>query len=390
MPTITLEVPSPGQDITAGLHAANYSDLQALLNGGLDGSNINQSVIFALGGSGITLGSDVNLYRSAANVLATDDTLLVGKAAATAYTTGIEFNPLGLIYAVRSATGSDVFRASVNADTVPRFNIDSDGKHSWGPGNAAADTNLYRLGANILSTDDSFRIRRSGAVGTEVAFGVYGAAESFMRVQINNDGAFIFGDGTAGGDTNLYRNAASALKTDGQLEVVGALYGAWTGSVYGFSFSTTGQLSLPVQGAAGGLLLGLDVNLYRSAANTLKTDDGFIAAGAIRTDLYFGTSGTNTSAASYSAIVTGDAFNRLLIGADGKHSWGPGNVVGDTNLYRAAADVLKTDDAFKVGWNEGTAVDTGLFLTINGIEKRVLAGAADSGGAGYKMLRVLN
>jgi hypothetical protein len=41
MPTINLEVPSAGQNIGAGLHAANYADLQALLNGGLDGSNLS-------------------------------------------------------------------------------------------------------------------------------------------------------------------------------------------------------------------------------------------------------------------------------------------------------------------------------------------------------------
>ncbi len=41
MPSITLEVPGAGDDITSGLHASNYADLQALLNGGLDGSNLS-------------------------------------------------------------------------------------------------------------------------------------------------------------------------------------------------------------------------------------------------------------------------------------------------------------------------------------------------------------
>lgn len=40
MPTITLTLPVAGNGITAGLHATNYADLQALLNGGLDADNL--------------------------------------------------------------------------------------------------------------------------------------------------------------------------------------------------------------------------------------------------------------------------------------------------------------------------------------------------------------
>lgn len=48
-------------------------------------------------------------------------------------------------------------------------------------------------------------------------------------------------------------------------------------------------------------------------------------------------------------IVTGDSFHRLFITAAGRMSWGSGAVDVDTNLYRNAADELKTDDAFTVG-----------------------------------------
>jgi hypothetical protein len=43
VPTITLGLPSPGQGVTAGLHSANYAAIQALLNGGLDNSNVLSS-----------------------------------------------------------------------------------------------------------------------------------------------------------------------------------------------------------------------------------------------------------------------------------------------------------------------------------------------------------
>lgn len=41
MPSIDLEVPTADTEITAGLHATNYQDIETLLNGGLDNSNIS-------------------------------------------------------------------------------------------------------------------------------------------------------------------------------------------------------------------------------------------------------------------------------------------------------------------------------------------------------------
>jgi hypothetical protein len=46
VPTISLTLPTAGTVITAGLHSANYSSLQTLLNGGLDTSNWASGKIF--------------------------------------------------------------------------------------------------------------------------------------------------------------------------------------------------------------------------------------------------------------------------------------------------------------------------------------------------------
>lgn len=57
-----------------------------------------------------------------------------------------------------------------------------------------------------------------------------------------------------------------------------------------------------------------------------------------------------TTDASYSTAVTGDTISRYLVQAGGKVEWGPGaSTARDTNLYRSAADTLKTDDSFIVG-----------------------------------------
>lgn len=44
------------------------------------------------------------------------------------------------------------------------------------------------------------------------------------------------------------------------------------------------------------------------------------------------------------AQVSGDTQQRLIVDAAGKALWGSGTATGDTNLYRSAADTLKTDD----------------------------------------------
>lgn len=64
--------------------------------------------------------------------------------------------------------------------------------------------------------------------------------------------------------------------------------------------------------------------------------------------------------------VTSDGTPRLQIQADGKHLWGPGNAAADTNLYRSAADTLKTDDSLQVA---GDATVTGN-LSVSGIGQR--------------------
>jgi hypothetical protein len=54
----------------------------------------------------------------------------------------------------------------------------------------------------------------------------------------------------------------------------------------------------------------------------------------------------SASSQALAANVDGDSQNRINIDAGGKITWGSGSATGDTTLYRATADTLKTDDAF--------------------------------------------
>ncbi|WP_158697818.1 hypothetical protein [Streptomyces prunicolor] len=46
------------------------------------------------------------------------------------------------------------------------------------------------------------------------------------------------------------------------------------------------------------------------------------------------------------AFVSGDSVDRFRLRADGMLQWGSGSATRDVNLYRSAANILKTDDVF--------------------------------------------
>ena len=80
-----------------------------------------------------------------------------------------------------------------------------------------------------------------------------------------------------------------------------------------------------------------------------------------------------------------ESFARLKVEAGGRITWGAGSGAGDTNLYRDAESVLKTDDTFKAAglYVAGTQIDptgatVGDALIFNGT-KFVSASVADGG-----------
>jgi hypothetical protein len=83
-----------------------------------------------------------------------------------------------------------------------------------------------------------------------------------------------------------------------------------------------------------------------------------------------------------------ESFARLKVEAGGRITWGAGAGAGDTNLYRDAESVLKTDDTFKAAglYVGGTQIDTlgatvGDALVFNGTKFVSASVAAGGGGA---------
>ena len=300
----------------------------------------------------------------------------VGEQDSTIYTFGLAITETGVApggVALSRKVGTAAWDGAKFTATTPAWGIGLQlelttvGRVSFG------DTNLYRAAADALGSDDDLILR--AAQPERLYLGAIAAGVAGMR----------FGSAA---DANLYRAAAAHLKTDGRLEAgAGAdvsgstatlntggagigdkilLFGGAAGSSYGFGIqnsrlvaympaagglavrasATTGHGSSGADAitllANGQLTFGVagDTNLYRSAASSLKTDDNFFAALALI---------ANASGANQIGIGT------LANGAPGINF----GSAEDTNLYRKAANTLKTDDALVaasyVSANDGLA-----------------------------------
>lgn len=146
------------------------------------------------------------------------------------------------IQSTLAASSTVAHGVQVTADTFDRFQIQASGRLEWGSGSAARDVAVYREQADVLASDDSFRVYRpastDGALTTRVV------ADTNSRLVIQANGLMNWGTGSAAGDTNLYRTAADTLRTDDSLQVGAAL--AVTGNA-----TITGTASAAVSTATG-------------------------------------------------------------------------------------------------------------------------------------------
>lgn len=301
--------------------------------------------------------ADTNLYRRTSNALATDDELDVGSSL-TVVGNLIFGGPSGDTNLYRAAANtlrtddalhivrpvsSQALAILTSGESYARLSVNEDGKFYWGGGTAGtdADTNLYRAAAGTLRTDHSFHA--SGDIVAKTGYSI--------EVKIGNVAGGASGI-ELGGDTNLYRSAANTLATD---DLFKSIRPASTSQALSFGDSGGEYFSVRADGLLmWGALNAPDTNLYRSAASTLSTDDLFSVARGVVDDIGLATR------------VTGDGTARWVISAAGKQEWGDG-VTRDTNLFRAAPSVLRTDDTFQaIGdlfANTGTANEIGLRAT---------------------------
>lgn len=197
--------------------------------------------------------------------------------------------------AVTSVTTERFLNTKLTSDANARMVVYADGKHEWGDGTSGRDTTLYRSAADVLKTDDSFVSSTRLAVGTgtiqtptvyaenvgdrnalqvkataagtatlavlavetpdttkrAIDFRVTGDAVSRLRIDASasgGPGTLVFGDG-ASADTNLYRSAVDTLKTDDSFHVGATL--RHLGSSLGF-YNSAAVTKPSATGSRGG------------------------------------------------------------------------------------------------------------------------------------------
>lgn len=225
----------------------------------LDDGTVVDSPIFVTRSNGqVTLGtssaSGVIIRRSSAS--SGNPALQV--QANTAGGTGIEVQT--------QSTTSRILQALVEGDANRRFYIDTTGQMNWGPASSSVDVNLYRSATDILKTDDSLHV----ATRLTVAAGSLQTAAFYVESDGTREaGKFVStADGTASQATLLINPSTTAKRA------VDIRLAADSVSRLRIDMSATGN--------SGTITFGdgttADVNLYRSAANKLKSDDMVIAA----------------------------------------------------------------------------------------------------------------
>ncbi|HVE80908.1 MAG TPA: hypothetical protein VNA68_02080 [Candidatus Dormibacteraeota bacterium] len=259
---------------------------------------------------GILFGSDVNLYRTGADLLKTDDTLTITPPA--------NANPALNITYQGSTHGVIINRTAGNPSNgnvllVTSQDLGSDAN----PQDTTVGISGYELGKGTVKI--THRKPTAFTSGSDSNASVL----SLSIAGIGTAAQGIFLDAPDGGTTgkllNLRNNGADMLVLD-----------------------AAGQLQLAIQGSTGGIKVGGDVSLFRSATDTWRTDDTFQVVRS------------SASSIAYIATVSGSSPANFVQFADGKMEWGSGSATRDTNLYRGAADQLKTDDSILIK----TAIDS--------------------------------
>lgn len=195
-------------------------------------------------------------------------------------------------------------------------------------------------------------------VATDRAVQTNVTGDANRRFTIYADGKTEWGAGSTARDANLYRVAASRLKTD-------------------TAFTVQTQLSVgaaPSSTDAVTVSLGTDSNML----NLTNTASGGNTSGAhIRME-----SAASVNSIAFSFRLTGDSSSRFLVTIPGVIAWGPGNASRDVNLYRLGVDQLKTDDKFLAALGIGVG-NSAAATTLGTVAKKMQVFDASGSSLGY-------
>jgi hypothetical protein len=242
-------------------------------------SNAGQLQLATTGtGAGLLIGGDAQLYRSAADTIRTPDSLIVDVNSSFGTTTATAFGNFGA-----ATTGKASLRIVSSATVNPSAPNSGD---LWWNG-----TNFYFY---------------NGSISVDLLGGACAACVSFSTgtTQTSTDTDALIDIATTGNVTNpLIRVNENGAGTPSLLDLQ-------IGGTSTLVHTNAGQLQLAVTGSNGGILLGGDAQIYRSAADILRTPDSLI----VDVNSSFGTT-TATAFGTFGAATTSKASLRLVSSA---------------------------------------------------------------------------
>lgn len=294
-------------------------------------------------------GYDTNLYRSAANTLKTDDSLL----AALSLAVGTATAPTNTaVYVDRTFSGyggsvmSPIYFTPALGQDITTFSI--------GRSRGIVNTGFT---ATTLNGFEILDATGSGAVTTQNGLYIASLTKGSTNHAINIAGTGVSNDIIWGSDTNLYRSAANTLKTDDNFVADTLTLSKGANADWLFT-SRSDNLAIQSQTSTTAAQLEIfskdgdgtdNVNFLAFAKGSpssvsnaewlnlgweQNTGKFSIAARKAGTGVYHDLIMENGGATA----LTIDSSQVLWIGS-----------TADTNLYRSAANTLKTDDALIVG-----------------------------------------
>lgn len=110
------------------------------------------------------------------------------------------------------ATGNSIAITTTTIDTIQDIRTTASPRFATLGVNKAS---LTTIGADIAMDATVVQgVRIMGAAASDLAFNTFVSGDAQIRFTFRADGQLAWGDGTSATDTNLYRNAANELKTD--------------------------------------------------------------------------------------------------------------------------------------------------------------------------------
>lgn len=264
---------------------------------------------------------------------------------------GVISNNYGIAIQSQTAGASNYGVAIGSASTQTLWLQGNGGTANTGIGfGSTRDTNLYRSSTNTLRTDGSLQVLDSMSIGSlatidnDIALNI---REEFSSINVANSaigGNLIINPSTdtAGGGVAIIGSAETETSNPFDIGILA--------SVGGYS----------VHKGSGNLLLmhGLGALVENSGSGSVATASGLFVQATAGTgvsnivDNYGVLVESQSGAQNNYGIAVGEASTQTLWlqGDSGTANTGIGfGSARDTNLYRSAANILRTDDSFIVG-----------------------------------------